>query len=68
MINKNKLHYCAFIYPDAWQGLEPVVDNCLEEETGYLWLHNGNFDCADIIVNYCPFCGYKALNQIESVK
>lgn len=67
MITDYGLHYCTFPYPDAWQGFQqPVVETCLEDENGYLWLYNLSIDCSDIIVNYCPFCGYKAAKQMES--
>lgn len=69
MITDDELHYCTFSYPDIWVGLEgPSVESCMEDIDGTLWLTNGSFECSSIPVNYCPFCGHKAINQIESVK
>lgn len=38
-----------------------TVNLCMETVDGYLWIIN---DDSRNIVNYCPFCGYKALKPI----
>ena len=37
----------------------PAVELCEERDDGSLWVSNDEYGSR---VNYCPFCGYKALN------
>lgn len=70
MIEKNaykKLHHCNFSLARYWglyQG--PVVDRCEEDDSGDLWICKNELERDRIPVNYCPFCGYKAIKQMES--
>jgi len=41
-------------------GYGQAIDVCWEEE-GELWASNGEYSTQ---VNFCPFCGYKAVKQI----
>ena len=42
-----------------------AVDFCWEHDNGTLWVTNSEYESQ---VNYCPFCGYKALSQIKFIK
>jgi hypothetical protein len=39
----------------------PAVTVCLEREDGSLWAGNMEYTSR---VNFCPFCGFRARNQI----
>ena len=39
-----------------------AIDLCYEDEAGQLWVENGEYGNR---VNYCPFCGYKAPQQMS---
>lgn len=59
-----KLHYCRpFMGPLHVAGYGAGARYCTEFDTGNLWV--GNSEYANR-VNYCPFCGYKAIKQMES--
>ena len=42
-------------------GCGPAITVCYEDKDGYLWCDNGEYATC---VNFCPFCGYKAHQQI----
>lgn len=46
-------------YPLGYSGI--TITLCLETVDGYLWIIN---DDSQNVVNYCPFCGYKAIKPI----
>ncbi len=41
----------------AWYQAGHAIDGCKEDEYGFLWAGNGEYET---MVNFCPFCGYKA--------
>jgi len=43
-------------------GYGAAITYCEEDDDGHLWCDNGEYAT---LVNFCPFCGYKALRQIE---
>ena len=48
------------IFPsDAYGG---AIEFCEENEKGELWCGNGEYATR---VNFCPFCGYAAPQQVE---
>ena len=58
------LHACT---DDDYQLFETraygeAINACMEESEGKLWVSNGEY-CNQ--VNYCPFCGYAAIVQVE---
>lgn len=59
MSDNNPLsHYCQGRLP--YDECGPAVDNCYEDETG-MWVGNGEYESR---VNYCPYCGAAARQQI----
>lgn len=60
MTNFTDLHRCEGTLPDALYG--PALTYCLEDEYHRLWVDNGEYKSQ---VNYCPYCGYRAKNQIR---
>lgn len=46
---------------DKKDGYGVAIEECHETESGELWAGNGEYSTR---INYCPFCGYKANNQI----
>lgn len=58
-----QMHRCYYRdleeYPMYHHGI--IAGICAETADGYLWLIN---DDSRNIVNYCPFCGYKAIKPI----
>lgn len=40
----------------------PAVTICYEDPAGRLWVTNGEYMTR---VNFCPFCGYEARQQID---
>lgn len=51
-------HECEYNVPyDAYGA---AIEQCSEYEDGELWVGNGEYASR---VNYCPFCGYKAVSQ-----
>jgi hypothetical protein len=41
----------------------PAVSRCYEDELGRLWVTNDEYESQ---VNFCPFCGYRAKDQVKS--
>ena len=41
---------------------KPAIEYCTEDEKGRLWCGNSENRTR---VNFCPFCGYKALQQVK---
>lgn len=41
----------------AWHQAGHAIDSCEEDEHAFLWAGNGEYES---MVNFCPFCGYKA--------
>lgn len=39
-----------------------AIGRCIEDPEGRLWCHNDEYESR---VNFCPFCGYKAPQQVE---
>ncbi len=58
-----KLHHCEKDYKSAAYG--HAIDCCSEDENGYFWVGNGEYANQ---VNYCPFCGAKAVTPAEEYK
>jgi hypothetical protein len=51
-------HLCEFSTSSAMYG--GAIYQCFENEKGELWVNNDEYESQ---VNYCPFCGYKAIKQ-----
>lgn len=43
-------------------GYGEAIENCIEREDGSFWVGNGEYGSR---VNYCPFCGAEAPDQME---
>lgn len=61
---KENLHECLDDQGRLWNGYGPAVDCCNEDDDGVLIAENGEYGT---VVNYCPFCGYKAPKSIEEL-
>ena len=44
------------------RGFGPAILRCYEDEQGRLWVTNDEYESQ---VNFCPFCGYQAKNQVN---
>jgi hypothetical protein len=60
------LHACSVEIRHAedvllYGGYGPAVTSCNETEGGSLWVGNIEYESR---VNFCPFCGFKARQQI----
>lgn len=57
-MSEGVLHKCD---PDtAWHECGPAINYCEQTEDGFLLAGNSEYET---MVNYCPFCGYKAPRQ-----
>lgn len=56
-------HFCTKLGDDIADNFygSAIVD-CVENSDGTFWVENGEYASR---VNYCPYCGMKAPNQIE---
>ncbi len=53
-------HSCDSLLP--FGGYGSAIDNCCENETGELWVGNGEYASQ---VNFCPYCGFKAKKGVN---
>lgn len=53
-------HRCAGNLPESFDG--GLILTCDEDELGNLWAWRGR---EGSVVNFCPFCGYKAAKQVK---
>lgn len=56
----NKLHECEI--KQFSDSTFPAIEYCEEREDGSLWVYNMEYNQR---VNYCPWCGFKAIKQVE---
>lgn len=68
----NNLHHCmtsSEIWSEVYNGDEPAIVICFEDEVGHLWAGNDTeLNCLSVI-NFCPFCGYKTkIREVKYVK
>lgn len=57
----NELHRCEMTTEYDISG--KAINFCIEQESGHLWVGNGEYASR---VNYCPYCGFKG-KQIEEL-
>jgi len=57
--NYKNFHYCKI--PEKSHLYGPAIDDCQEDEDGYLFVSNGEYGSQ---VNFCPMCGYKSKKGI----
>ncbi len=58
--NYKEFHYCEV--PSIYHGYGPAINDCFEDQDGFLFVSNGEYGSQ---VNICPICGYKAKKMIE---
>lgn len=56
-------HKCTGDLPIKTHLFGAALTKCYEDKIGCLWVDNGKVGSQ---VNYCPYCGYKAPQQVSA--
>jgi len=59
--NYKDFHYCEI--PEFSHLHGPAIDNCFEDEDGFLFVSNREYGSQ---VNFCPWCGYEAKKKVPN--
>ncbi len=62
-MDEPKRHRCSGDLPYHPQSYGAALTKCYEDKLGCLYVDNGEYSTQ---VNYCPYCGYKAPQQVSA--